>query len=238
MTGLETAAAIAGICSTLMTGGKLIHDIYKNRTEKKLAIDANTQAAESQLVTTLHNGPPRINYDYARFMAHIGPQFSQLDHIASQHLLSIVVDMNNSLVGVIEGFLRTGRVVIPAHQYNVWNHVGSRSVDNTVTSLTQFHQRKLLAAPIPMGISSYGSRTFDSGDTYTGQWENGKPHGFGVYIWANGFKYEGEFKDGHPSGLGTELSTDGVEYTGQWKDWNNGTGWTFLPNMDPIQGPF
>lgn len=44
---------------------------------------------------------------------------------------------------------------------------------------------------------------FSKGDTYSGEWGYGLPHGKGTLSWASGDKYVGEFKDGNLNGEGT-----------------------------------
>ena len=41
-----------------------------------------------------------------------------------------------------------------------------------------------------------GTETFTDGDTYTGEWKDGKRHGQGTYTFADGTKRTGEWKDG------------------------------------------
>lgn len=36
---------------------------------------------------------------------------------------------------------------------------------------------------------------FDNGDSYIGEWKNGKMNGKGTYIWKNGEKLIGEFRN-------------------------------------------
>jgi hypothetical protein len=38
-----------------------------------------------------------------------------------------------------------------------------------------------------------GTDFFSNGDIYIGQYENGKPQGYGQYKWANGNTYIGDF---------------------------------------------
>jgi len=51
---------------------------------------------------------------------------------------------------------------------------------------------------------TYGQGNYASsrGDTYTGNFSNGKFHGFGKYTFAEGSSYEGQWKDGSYSGQG------------------------------------
>ena len=55
---------------------------------------------------------------------------------------------------------------------------------------------------------------------YTGERNSdGRPHGQGTEIKANGDTYTGEWKDGKENGQGTYTYADGtVTYTGEWKD--------------------
>ena len=54
-----------------------------------------------------------------------------------------------------------------------------------------------------------GGIEFSSGDSYNGDWEDGKMSGNGVYI-SNEWKYEGQFQDGRMTGKGvfTQISLD------------------------------
>ena len=70
-----------------------------------------------------------------------------------------------------------------------------------------------------------GSYTFTSGDTYVGEFKDGKSHGQGTYTFASGDKYVGEWKDGNVNGQGTYTSTTGDKYVGEHKDGKpNGQG--------------
>mgnify|MGYP003298508902 FL=1 len=43
---------------------------------------------------------------------------------------------------------------------------------------------------------------FPSGGEYTGEWFNGKPHGYGIMVFPNGDRYEGEWLNGNMNGQG------------------------------------
>ena len=47
-----------------------------------------------------------------------------------------------------------------------------------------------------------GTLTYSNGDSYTGRWENGKMKGGGTFTFANGDFYVGEFKDDNLHGKG------------------------------------
>jgi hypothetical protein len=85
MSGLEIAAGIAGIISAIVTVSKAVKENRRRRKAKKLSIFARAQNAEAQLLTTLDDGPPRINTEYNRDLARIGPEFNRGDG-SSSHL--------------------------------------------------------------------------------------------------------------------------------------------------------
>jgi hypothetical protein len=60
--------------------------------------------------------------------------------------------------------------------------------------------------------------TASNGDTYVGEWKNGRPNGEGTYTFADGTKYVGKWKDGKAHGQGTETSPNGDKYVGEWKN--------------------
>lgn len=58
-----------------------------------------------------------------------------------------------------------------------------------------------------------------AGDRYRGAWKNGKPDGYGIYIFNSGGRYEGYFSDGKRNGTGTEYDQEGkVVSSGFWYD--------------------
>ena len=62
----------------------------------------------------------------------------------------------------------------------------------------------------------YGVLKTQSNRTYDGSWENDLPHGFGVNTFPNGKIYKGEYKKGKPFGEGQWIYSDGSTYTGKW----------------------
>ena len=54
-----------------------------------------------------------------------------------------------------------------------------------------------------------GKMVWENGDTYQGEWKNGKTHGQGKLVWVNGDTYEGEWKNGIPHGSGKITHPDG-----------------------------
>ena len=49
-----------------------------------------------------------------------------------------------------------------------------------------------------------GFEEYENGDSYEGEFKDGKAHGQGVGKFANGSRYEGQFKDGEPHGQGDD----------------------------------
>eukprot|EP00667_Euglena_gracilis_P007788 EG_transcript_7869 len=67
--------------------------------------------------------------------------------------------------------------------------------------------------------------TYPSGDRYTGQWLNGRKHGYGVAEFVSGNRYEGEWDNDFKHGKGTITFVDGTTYVGDWsKDHKHGYG--------------
>jgi hypothetical protein len=66
--------------------------------------------------------------------------------------------------------------------------------------------------------NGYGSYTDASGNKYTGEWKDGKPHGRGKYEFSSGNIYEGNFGNGDFEGHGVYRWADGDIYDGSWKN--------------------
>jgi hypothetical protein len=65
--------------------------------------------------------------------------------------------------------------------------------------------------------SGYGSAIFPKGDSYSGNWKNGKAEGKGILKYKDGGVYSGDWKDGKAEGIGTMVYADGSKYEGSWK---------------------
>jgi len=64
-----------------------------------------------------------------------------------------------------------------------------------------------------------------NGDSYDGEWKNGKKNGYGVYVSEDGQIYEGYWVDNRKEGQGKEVDPDGNIYEGEWKhDEHDGYG--------------
>jgi Caspase domain/MORN repeat len=65
-------------------------------------------------------------------------------------------------------------------------------------------------------MDGYATFRFPNGDTYIGQFKNGKQHGQGTFMWTSGEKYEGGWVAGVQSGLATFYWPDGKSQKGVW----------------------
>ena len=76
-----------------------------------------------------------------------------------------------------------------------------------------------------------------NGHYYSGDWYEGKKHGYGVEIWGKD-KYSGEYQNGYRHGEGTLSSDeDGFRYEGQWKSGSiTGYGVTKWGDGDRYEG--
>ena len=78
------------------------------------------------------------------------------------------------------------------------------------------------------------SVSFEDGENYKGQWEDGIS-GKGTLTFKNGDSYEGDFKNGKMNGNGTYCWKDQACYTGSWKeDQMNGNG-TYFYDADQTE---
>jgi len=79
--------------------------------------------------------------------------------------------------------------------------------------------------------------TFPNGDTFQGEYKDGKRDGKGVYTFNNGAVYDGEYKSNLKHGNGTMKLPDGGVYKGSWKaDKRDGHGIYTYANGDKYFG--
>lgn len=76
---------------------------------------------------------------------------------------------------------------------------------------------------------------------YTGNWRDGKKHGYGSLVYSNGSKYEGEWRDGERHGRGVYWVEEGKklrkQYAGEWEhDKRHGVGTFFYQNGARFEG--
>jgi hypothetical protein len=71
----------------------------------------------------------------------------------------------------------------------------------------------------------WGETTYYNGDSYVGNFINGKRHEFGTYFYKDGSVFEGDWKNGDREGFGVLTLATGQKYEGEWKnDLMNGFG--------------
>jgi hypothetical protein len=75
MPGLEVAVSVSDIVSSLSRVGKIIEHIASGRVD----VGPDVAAAESQLLSTLQEGPQLVNIEYIAHIRRIGPRFSTGD---------------------------------------------------------------------------------------------------------------------------------------------------------------
>ena len=62
-----------------------------------------------------------------------------------------------------------------------------------------------------------GMFAWADGSGYEGEWRYGERHGQGVFTWPDGGRYEGNYANGRPHGYGTWTTAGGERYEGQWR---------------------
>ena len=68
-------------------------------------------------------------------------------------------------------------------------------------------------------MTGKGSRMFGNGDNYSGEWQQSKMHGTGVYNWNNSdaVQYLGQFYAGQAKGSGKKSWQGGTYFVGQFE---------------------
>ena len=80
-----------------------------------------------------------------------------------------------------------------------------------------FAVKSFALVPCPEGSSHLfddcsGSHVYANGDSYAGEWKDGKKHGQGIYTWADGERYEGEWDSGTKSASMFDASAPPTPY--------------------------
>lgn len=86
--------------------------------------------------------------------------------------------------------------------------------------------------------NGHGTMLWRNRDTYVGEFKNFRYHGAGVFTYANRDKYVGEFKDGKRSGLGIYTSSYGEIREGIWKDGEFLAPQRISPPAPAVKAPF
>lgn len=85
----------------------------------------------------------------------------------------------------------------------------------------------------------YGTLTYASGDRYEGNWKDNKFHGYGIYSYSDGSRYEGNWENGKKSGKGKSISKDGSVWEGTYVNGKlNGQGTLTAANGNTYAGAF
>lgn len=66
--------------------------------------------------------------------------------------------------------------------------------------------------------NGYGTKTYSNGNSYQGNFKNGKRHGKGKFKWPSGAMYDGNWVDGKREGQGQEILADGTIYVGEFQN--------------------
>ena len=84
-----------------------------------------------------------------------------------------------------------------------------------------------------------GTQTWPNGGRYVGEWKEGKQNGQGIEAWPSGDKYVGEYKNNKRHGRGTHTWAEGGKYVGEWKDGlQSGEGIEAWPSGDKYVGEY
>ncbi|XP_013418534.1 ankyrin repeat and MYND domain-containing protein 1-like [Lingula anatina] len=95
---------------------------------------------------------------------------------------------------------------------------------------------RLISAARENTSSSIG---YKSGASYSGDVENNKKVGRGLFVWPSGARYEGDFSDGLRTGSGVQQWPDGSCYSGDFqKDLRHGEGDHTWSNGEHYKGQF
>ena len=84
-----------------------------------------------------------------------------------------------------------------------------------------------------------GTFTWPDGDTYVGGFKDDRFNGQGTFTWSNGDTYVGGFKDSKRTGQGTYTLLNGDKYVGEYKDGKpNGQGTTTWADGNKYVGEY
>ena len=72
--------------------------------------------------------------------------------------------------------------------------------------------------PLYQDLPVLGPFKYKNGDTYVGQYKEGKRTGFGRQVSSDGFIYEGYWENDQREKFGRAVNSDGDYYVGEWKD--------------------
>lgn len=82
-------------------------------------------------------------------------------------------------------------------------------------------------------ISGHVRIYYEDGGLYEGSFMNGRPQGWGKYVWKTGSSYLGELSNGQKNGYGIYKYEDGSYFEGEWKnDQKEGVGILHIKSQD------
>jgi hypothetical protein len=84
----------------------------------------------------------------------------------------------------------------------------------TIVLLFNFTSYSQCTGDCKNGLGTYN---WSDGDTYKGEWKDGKFHGKGEYFYSNGSKFTGIYKQGKKNGEGVFIKANGDKYEGTWE---------------------
>jgi hypothetical protein len=155
------------------------------------------------------------------------------------------MEMNTSLLDVIQEMARTGKSTVHASQYHGLFRALSGTTKNTIDTICGLYQRKAQAARVkhPLAIKESPNRseeklwpreyTLSGGHKYSGFCKvvNGavfEKSGYGLLEYASGGTYDGNWDHDKRNGKGVRVWPNGDKYDGKWEDDNMHGKGTFL----------
>ena len=124
-------------------------------------------------------------------------------------------------------------------EYCTYSHLPLNTTLEALTAQVAAENKELFPEAESAPFFGYGTKHFDSGNRYEGDFVNGRFHGLGVYHFADGGRYEGEFQNDCFHGRGTLIYANGDRYEGEFQnDCFNGYGTLFYINGDRYEGEF
>ena len=107
------------------------------------------------------------------------------------------------------------------------------------SSKVSYPNEGVYEGPVSPNRGRHGLGTFRDckGNQFRGRWENDKPNGMGIKVFASGDRHEGAYVDGKRSGHGIYLYSNGDKYSGSYHEGRmNGYGCFTWASGDSYQG--
>ena len=127
------------------------------------------------------------------------------------------------------------------------NAMAARHLERTTRDSAE---HRVLPPPPPKGETYFGdyrdgkyngrgTLQYANGEKYVGDFRGGLRHGSGSYSWPDGRRYVGEFRNGQPNGQGRLTLANGEEYIGTFRDnRREGRGVYTWPDLRRYAGEF